>query len=315
MPQPLVSVIIPMYNSEKYVSDPLNSVFTQSYTNWECIIVDDGSTDSSKKIAKEFCKKDKRFRYYYQSNSGQSAARNHGLKLSSGDYIQYLDADDVLLPNYLETMTEQSEHLEDNVILYSDFFLGNSNNIFDTKLMNRPASIGKDITFNEMYRMFALDFLLIPSCFLFPRKAIWNIKWSENLNHAEDWDYYLSLLRNNYMFRCYSIPLVIYRNTPSSLSKNSLKIIEANYFILSKWLDNNNLLTFSRRCALVFVKTIFLYLGKKTDKIIVPKFNSNKFSFQQYLFILLIYPLTIFYFFSEIIRILINRIKSINNEI
>ncbi|MCD4680085.1 MAG: glycosyltransferase, partial [Bacteroidales bacterium] len=129
----LVSIIIPLYNAEKYIKETLDSVLSQSYSNWECIIVDDGSTDSSKKIALEYCAKDARFKYFHQPNSGPSAARNHGLKISSGDYIQYLDADDVIFPERLKLMVTQSDKLEKNVILYSSLLLGNCDSIYKTE--------------------------------------------------------------------------------------------------------------------------------------------------------------------------------------
>ena len=118
----LVSIIIPVYNAEKYLMETLDSVLTQTYSSWECIIVDDGSTDTSKNIALDFCLDDKRFKYYYQTNSGPSVARNNGVEYTQGDHIQFLDADDVLLPERLELMTEESYNVNDKVILYSDFF-------------------------------------------------------------------------------------------------------------------------------------------------------------------------------------------------
>ena len=89
MSKKLVSIIIPLFNAEKYLVETLNSVVSQTYSNWECIIVDDGSTDFSERIVKEYCKQDERFKYYYQNNSGPSVARNFAFKQSSGDYIQF----------------------------------------------------------------------------------------------------------------------------------------------------------------------------------------------------------------------------------
>ena len=94
----LISVIIPIYNAEKYIEETLNSLVSQSYTNWECLLIDDGSNDCSKFRVERFCIEDQRFKYFYQNNAGPSAARNYGISLSVGDFIQFLDADDVLLP-------------------------------------------------------------------------------------------------------------------------------------------------------------------------------------------------------------------------
>ena len=98
----LVSIIIPVYNIEKYVQACLESVAAQTYTDFEVIIVDDGSTDSSGKICDAFCMQDKRFRVVHQDNQGAGMARNTGIRHSSGHYIMFVDGDDILLPDALE---------------------------------------------------------------------------------------------------------------------------------------------------------------------------------------------------------------------
>ena len=236
---PRVTVLIAMYNAQNYIKETLDSVVSQTYTNWECIIIDDGSIDSSKNIAKEYCKKDDRFNYYYQTNSGPSVARNLGLTKVKGFYIQYLDSDDILLPKRLEIMVKRSASLPDKEILYSDVLQGNEKNIYDTVPFRRPTHIGCDITFDQMYKKFGLDFLFIPSCVFFTATALRDVIWNPKLCHSEDWDYYLQILRVGYVFSYVDIPLVIYRNTPNSLSKNQEKTFAANYNILFKWTDGN----------------------------------------------------------------------------
>lgn len=94
----LVSVIITCFNQEKFISKALDSILSQTYQNWECIVIDDGSTDHSAEVIKKYQDKDKRIHYHYQDNTGVSKARNAGFKLAKGKYIQYLDGDDLLLP-------------------------------------------------------------------------------------------------------------------------------------------------------------------------------------------------------------------------
>ena len=93
---PLVSVIIPIYNIEKYVGKCLTSIINQKYNNLEIILIDDGSTDGSSDICKEYKSCDKRIRYYRQDNRGVSSARNKGLDISNGEYILFVDGDDFL---------------------------------------------------------------------------------------------------------------------------------------------------------------------------------------------------------------------------
>ena len=304
-----VSIIIPVYNAEKFLSVTLDSVMHQTHQNWECIVVDDGSTDTSGKILLEYCKKDKRFKYYRQLNSGPSIARNYGTRLARGEYIQYLDADDVIMPERIKQMIEFYEEAGDNVILYSSLCHGDSNDIYQTKPFSKPVGIGHDIYFKHMYRQFLIDFMFTPSCPLFPRSAVSEITWNENLSHSEDWDYYLRILENDFVLRLINIPLVIYRNTPNSLSKNNIKTIEANYFILNKWSDGN-LFFFSKRCALLFKRSIIRRILNKSDCIIKPKFKAADCGLRKFFFIVLIYPLTFFFLIIELLKITIAKIKS-----
>ena len=98
-----VSVITPMYNCEKFISETIESVLNQTYTNWEMIIIDDCSTDKSKQIVKQYIERDKRIRLIaLNENSGAAVARNKGIEVSSGRFIAFLDGDDLWESNKLE---------------------------------------------------------------------------------------------------------------------------------------------------------------------------------------------------------------------
>ena len=99
---PLVSIIIPVYNTAKYLPNCLDSIINQSYCNLEIIIIDDGSTDDSYKIAKKYASKDPRIKLVHQKNSGQSSARNKGLSLSKGNFIAFVDSDDKVNKKFIE---------------------------------------------------------------------------------------------------------------------------------------------------------------------------------------------------------------------
>lgn len=96
MNKPLVSIIIPCYNYGTFIADAVNSVRVQTYSNWECIIIDDGSVDNTAEISMTLVKSDERIIYKHKSNGGLSSARNYGINNSKGDYICFLDADDLL---------------------------------------------------------------------------------------------------------------------------------------------------------------------------------------------------------------------------
>ncbi|WP_163399996.1 glycosyltransferase family 2 protein [Flavobacterium fluviatile] len=100
--KPYFSIIIPLYNKESFIENTLKSIFSQTFTDYEIIVVNDGSTDNSEKIVLAF--NDNRIRFYSQNNQGVSAARNVGIKKSKGDFIAFLDADDYWYPNHLEIL-------------------------------------------------------------------------------------------------------------------------------------------------------------------------------------------------------------------
>jgi glycosyltransferase involved in cell wall biosynthesis len=97
-----ISIIMPAFMAEEWISRAIESVLIQKYTNWELLIVNDGSSDRTEKIVLKYSNKDSRIRYFYQPNGGPGKARNLALNYVRGDLIAYLDADDVMLPNHLE---------------------------------------------------------------------------------------------------------------------------------------------------------------------------------------------------------------------
>ena len=139
----MISIIVPVYNVETYLEECLDSIQNQSYTDLEVILVNDGSTDGSQAICEHYCQTDKRFRLMNQTNQGLSAARNKGVEISTGEYIVFVDSDDVIKINYLEKlmqyMTEdvdiveciftvkKMEFLDENIETTTIIFEGDSN--------------------------------------------------------------------------------------------------------------------------------------------------------------------------------------------
>lgn len=93
----LLSIIVPIYNSELYLDECLEAIKNQTYVNIEVLLIDDGSTDSSKEICKKYTESDNRFKYYFKENGGSSSARNYGLDLANGEYVAFVDSDDIVV--------------------------------------------------------------------------------------------------------------------------------------------------------------------------------------------------------------------------
>lgn len=107
--KPKISVVVPVYNCEKYLSRCVQSLIAQDFCDFECHLIDDGSTDSSPALCDEVCKKDSRFMVFHQKNGGVSHARNTGILKACGEYIVFLDGDDFLEPNTLRLGIEKAE--------------------------------------------------------------------------------------------------------------------------------------------------------------------------------------------------------------
>src|SRR3989344_5838995 len=116
---PLISIVIPVYNGEAFIEETLRSVLKQTYRNLEVIVVDDGSKDRTALIVKKVVAEDSRVRYLYKENQGQSAARNHGLGEAKGEYVSFLDADNLLLHHACETFVKTAKQ-HDADVYYAD---------------------------------------------------------------------------------------------------------------------------------------------------------------------------------------------------
>ena len=184
MSYPRISIVIPCYNHAPFIVEALESVLNQTFNDFECIIIDDGSTDNTKEIVLSWIKTDKRFKYFYQENQGLSNARNRGITLSSGFYILPLDSDDKISDNYLEKCFEILEMQANVKIVYGEaYFFGKSNRKWNLDRYNF-----EDILYKNMIYCTGLF-----------RKGDWEKVggYDENLKEGlEDWEFWIHILKN-----------------------------------------------------------------------------------------------------------------------
>lgn len=140
----LVSIIMPNYNGEKYIAESIESVLKQSYRNWELIIIDDGSIDSSLNIINNYLEKDNRIKLIRQNNGGSAAARNNGIKNANGRYISLLDSDDIWLPDFLKNQLAFMKE-KNAVCVYCSYQLidENSNEIYSPVIAKNKVDLKK----------------------------------------------------------------------------------------------------------------------------------------------------------------------------
>ncbi len=190
---PYVSIIIPAYNAEQTIERCLRSVSEQSYHDWECIVINDGSTDNTGRIIRSFAEKDKRIRELAQVNSGVSTARNNGINLATGELITFLDADDYLNLNYLEKLvTLQTQYQTDLTMCeFTNFTPGEDRRDRRDILDNDLYGEGED-AFWQFFPIFLWNGKKQrpggPVCKLYKRKIIQdnNIIFNKDIHYNED---------------------------------------------------------------------------------------------------------------------------------
>ena len=151
---PFFSVILPMFNSEKYVEETLKSIIHQTFTDWELILVDDGSTDNSMRIAREVCRNDSRVRFVSKKNGGLSDARNFGVDKVSGNYILFVDSDDILNTDLFKILWENilNNNKPDIVVFnYLEFDDKTNQSISKTDFSNKSNRYG-EVAWNKAYK-------------------------------------------------------------------------------------------------------------------------------------------------------------------
>ena len=138
---PLVSVIMPAYNAEAYIGDAIRSVVAQTYANWELIVVDDGSTDKTRKVVGEFSAREERIKYFAQQNGKQGKARNAGIRNARGSLLAFLDADDLWLARKLELQIQAMAETSADVVYSSGIIFRDEEPHDDSKVF--PTTFGK----------------------------------------------------------------------------------------------------------------------------------------------------------------------------
>ncbi|WP_316759857.1 glycosyltransferase family 2 protein [Pedobacter aquatilis] len=235
-----VSIIVPCFNQGCYLHDTLLSIENQTYQDWECIIVNDGSIDDTELIAKQFAERDNRFLYIYQANRGLSNARNTGISNAKGSYIQFLDSDDLLTPSKLTTTVNlYNQNGNSNIIYYS------SMRYFENDLPDALKIIGRNdfIAHVELKKNDSLDsqkeviMLRNPFVISAPIYPLYLLKkigdFDESLKALEDWDFHIRCTKDGVKFHHFyeqdSLTLIRLHN--NSMMRNQL-LMDQNFHSL-----------------------------------------------------------------------------------
>ena len=241
MVQPLVSVIMPAYNAEKYIAESILSVLDQSYENWELLVVDDGSTDTTAEIAQHFRAKESRVKYIFQPNGRLGKARNTGIKHSSGSFIAFLDSDDLWLPEKLQHQVQALLDTNANV-LYSEAVV-----FYEPGAVPGPTEFSIHAGRIEGSTMFDLLLLLnripVSSALVETKRLKGAGLFEESLPYhgCEDYDLWLKLAAGGAVF--YGMPdkLLRYRRHAMAMTHRESKVLKPMLRVVSRHINAGTL--------------------------------------------------------------------------
>jgi glycosyltransferase involved in cell wall biosynthesis len=256
----LVSVIIPLYNSEKYIGNTILSVINQTYKNWELFVIDDCSTDSSGNIARKFIELDDRI-YFIESESnfgGPAGPRNIGIHSANGEYIAFLDSDDLWHKDKLEVCMRNFHPNVD--IVFHDFVKYGNINFFQKKNM-KGRRLANPVTKNLLLQ----DNVIINSSVVVRKNLIKDVGYideSKNMIAAEDYNLWLkiSTITNNFLY----IPKILgeYLVGDGNISNKDMSICSKRASeSFEKYLNNNELLRYY--ATLDYMKGRYLYINQE----------------------------------------------------
>lgn len=187
----LISIIIPTYNRSNLLGETLNSVLAQTYQNWECIVVDDGSTDHTANLMEFYCAKDSRIRYHHRPKNkpkGANACRNYGYEISKGEFIKWFDSDDLLHRDYLWKVMNVLENKTDLVICNAKYF----NEDFSTLLGTfRNISNSENILWDYLTSKININIQSV----IWRKETLCNLQFDEKLKRAQELDFHFRILK------------------------------------------------------------------------------------------------------------------------
>ncbi|WP_299177515.1 glycosyltransferase family 2 protein [uncultured Chryseobacterium sp.] len=218
-----ISVIVPCYNQAVFLDDCVNSLINQTYSNWECILVNDGSTDNTEEKALEWQSKDNRIKYIKKTNGGLSSARNTGIRNVTGDFVQFLDCDDFLYKEKFEKSVQKIKN-PTNTIVITDF------QRFDntTKTVLPPHCILEEKYFNQKEILLKWDnpFSIPIHCALFSRDIVEKYRFNEELKAKEDWIFWLQAYGDKPETFFIKEYLLAYRMSSAGMTNNEFFMYE-----------------------------------------------------------------------------------------
>ena len=227
---PLVTIVVPVYNYGRFIGQTFESLQAQTYQRWECCVADDGSTDDTGEVVARYMRKDSRIKYVRQENQGTAIARNSGLRLGAGKYVQFLDADDLLEERKLEQQVAYLEEHPEVDIVYGSMRYFKADNpeerLFSLSPDNRPWMPEISGASREVLRAMVEHCFMVVNAPLVRRSLIDAVGELDNFYSVEDWDYWVRCAAHGARFQFADLPgtLALVRFHPGSTTTNTERV-------------------------------------------------------------------------------------------
>lgn len=276
--KPLISVIIPVYNADKYIEKCLYSLINQTYKNLELIIINDGSTDKSQKIIESIKLKENRIVLFNQSNSGVSKARNKGLEVATGKYITFIDADDYVDKNYIDILYNSILNNNSDISICK-FSLNNQKVKAKTKKMKTIIYNGETATIDMLL---ARNFDSSVCCKLIESNLAKSEKFCLTMQIAEDCLYYYYLFKKCNKISFESIVGYYYMQNEDGAISTVSDIKVDNLLIFEKLIEESDNKKIKNSLCSKYVSTCFHLLYLDISKLSKEKINKMKQTIKKY---------------------------------
>lgn len=243
---PKVSIVVPVYNAEKYLRCCIDSIISQTFTDWELLLIDDGSKDASGRICDEYAAKDSRIRVFHKKNSGVSSARNLGLDNVQGEWVTFVDSDDWIKPLYLEHLLTFAQ-TADLIIAYATIFRGNDTEGVEEKYPERHITAEN---FSLLFEENAMSWHTSPWSKFYKRSLIetQRLRFVQDVHLGEDAIFLYSYMLQTKKIRVTNLTDYCYRSeVPGSLTKrtNALQSellgMQKIHVLVDRMIDEKNL--------------------------------------------------------------------------
>lgn len=291
----LVSIIVPVYNAAEFIDFAVQSLLSQTYSNIEVILVNDGSKDNSKELCARWERKDPRVKFFDKENGGTASARNLGVKNAKGEYIQYLDADDYISQ---DKIAEQLQFMLENDLDVS--FSDSANfyyNLTDAEAISKHSSVWLISFQTALYFRWGIDFSIPIHAFLYKRSFLVDnniLLFNNKIRYREDWNYHINVSKAKPKILKLPKVMAYYRHTETSKTSNWQAITKGNIlFIESR--DPKERIKFIPRLSMELWLLLFRCLKYRTIRVELCFIDLSKSFYPFMILSILIMPVTIIY--------------------